>query len=168
MADRLASRQLLGKWANIVISALITAGAAGVLFSKNSQTYAYVTGGLSVASLVLNAYLKDLDPGALAQQHREAGSDVWNIREGYLSLLADTLDPKIDLGALRARRDDLQTKLHKIYQGAPQTGNAAYAEAQDDLKNKEALTFSEAELDLLLPTSLRRSAREVATDKLVS
>ncbi|GAU87084.1 hypothetical protein BIWAKO_07037 [Bosea sp. BIWAKO-01] len=36
----------------------------------------------------------------------------------------------------------------------------SYAKAQDDLKKKEALTFSEEELDNLLPPTLRRSDRK--------
>jgi hypothetical protein len=165
MADRLAFRQKLVKWANIVISGLITGGAAGVIFKPTSSFFAYMTGGLSVLSLIFNAYLKDLDPGALAQRHREAASDIWNIRESYLSLITDTLDDKAALETLRERRDELQTALHKIYHSAPHTNGKAYAEAQDRMKNKEDMTFSEEELDLLLPATLRRGNRKsVAQD----
>lgn len=166
MADRLGARLWLGKWANIIISALITGGAVGVLFVKESQLFAYGTAALSICSLILNAYFKDLDPGALAQKHRESGSGIWDIREGYLSLITDTLDPKVCIGDLRSRRDDLTNRLHKVYQGAPQTTDKAYSRAQDALKNKEDLTFSENELDLLLPPALRRSARKTSDVKL--
>lgn len=160
MADRLGARLWLGKWANIIISALITGGAVGVLFGKENPFFAYGTAAISFFSLILNAYLKDLDPGALAQKHRESGSGIWDIREGYLSLLTDTLDPKVGIGELRSRRDELTNRLQKVYQAAPQTTGKAYSQAQDALKNKEDLTFSENELDLLLPPTLRRSARK--------
>lgn len=55
------------------------------------------------------------------------------------------------------RRDNLQAKLAAIYKGASQTTAAAYADAQDALKNREDLTFSDRELDLLLPASLRKT-----------
>jgi len=163
MAERLHGRHKIGKWANIVLSSLITGGAVGVIFATGTgyEQYAgYATAGLSILSLVFNAYLKDLDPGALAQRHREAASDMWNIRESYLSLLADTLDTGIGLSSLRERRDELQASLRKIYHAAPHTDGKAYGKAQDSLKNREDLTFSDSELDKLLPTTLRRSARK--------
>lgn len=161
MAERLHSRHKTGKWANIVLSSLITGGTVSVIFAKGSpwEGYAgYATAGLSILSLIFNAYLKDLDPGALAQRHREAGSDIWNIREAYLSLLTDILDPGSDMSALRERRDNLQAALHKIYQGAPHTDGKAYGKAQDALKNREDLTFTEHEIDVMLPASLRRAS----------
>ena len=66
----------------------------------------------------MNSYAKDLDPGAAAQKHREAASDIWNIREAYLSLLTDIRDPAIALEPLRQQRDELQSALHKIYRAA--------------------------------------------------
>ncbi|WP_292328359.1 SLATT domain-containing protein [Mesorhizobium sp.] len=162
MAERLHVRHKRGKWTNIVLSALITGGAVSVIFSKGSawEGYAgYATAALSILSLIFNAYLKDLDPGALAQRHRETASDMWNVREAYLSLITDILDKGSDLPALRERRDNLQAALHKIYHGAPHTDGKAYGKAQDALKNKEDLTFTEAEIDVLLPASLRRSGR---------
>ncbi|MGO6970130.1 SLATT domain-containing protein [Rhizobium ruizarguesonis] len=162
MAERLHARHKRGKWANIILSSLITGGAVSVIFAKGSEWegYAgYATVSLSILSLIFNAYLKDLDPGALAQRHREAGSDIWNIREAYLSLITDVLDQSSELAALRARRDSLQAALHKIYHGAPHTDGKAYGKAQDALKNNEDLTFTENEIDVLLPAKLRRSER---------
>ncbi|MFG1226009.1 SLATT domain-containing protein [Xanthobacter wiegelii] len=162
MAERLHARHQRGKWINIVLSALITSGAVSVLFSKGSAwegLASYATAALSVLSLIFNAYLKDLDPGALAQRHRETASDMWNVREAYLSLITDILDTKTELENIRNRRDDLQEKLHKIYHGAPHTDGSAYGKAQDALKNNEDLTFTDTEIDLMLPVSLRRSRR---------
>lgn len=139
-----------------MLSALITGGAAAVIFKPNTPFFAYTTGALSILSLIFNAYLKDLDPGVLAQRHRELASDIWNVRESYLSLITDVLDQKSSIDALRAHRDELQAALHKLYHGAPHTNGKAYAKAQTALKDNEDLTFSDKELDLLLPTTLRR------------
>lgn len=162
MAERLHSRHKKGKWANIVLSSLITGGAVSAIFAKGAawEGYAgYATVVLSILSLILNAYLKDLDPGALAQRHREAASDIWNVREAYLSLIADIVGQSSDLPALRQRRDSLQAALYKIYHAAPHTDGKAYSNAQDALKYNEDLTFSEGEIDVMLPSSLRRQAR---------
>jgi len=162
MAERLHSRHNASKWANIILSSLITGGAVSVVFAKGTswEEYAsYATAALSILSLIFNAYLKNLDPGALAQRHREAASDIWNIRESYLSLITDILDQGSDLAALRERRNNLQAALYKIYHGAPHTDNKAYGKAQDALKKNEDLTFSEQEIDKMLPASLRREGR---------
>jgi hypothetical protein len=156
MADRQALWFRRVKWAQIVLSAVTTGGAIAVIFDRNSPYFTYGTALLSVASLIFNSYLKDLDPGEAAQKHRETASDLWNIRESYLCLLADIKDKSFTMEGLRGRRDDLQKQLYRIYRIAPHTDGKAYADAQDALKNKEDLTFTDVEIDQLLPTSLKR------------
>lgn len=156
MAEGYALRLGHIKLGQIVLSALTTGGAVGVIFDRNSIIYPYATALLAISLLILNSYVKDIDPGEAAQKHREAASDIWNIREAYLSLLADTRDAAISLAELRRRRDELQAQLHKIYRIAPHTDGKAYGRAQDALKNKEDLTFTDAEIDAFLPAPLKR------------
>lgn len=156
MAERSAASLRRFKWVQIILSALTTGGAVGVVFDRSSVFFPYATAALAIMLLILNSYLKDLDPGQLAQKHREAASDIWNIREAYLSLLTDVRDPSFGLPELRKRRDELQTQLHKIYRIAPHTDSRAYGQAQDALKNKEDLTFSDGEIDAFLPAPLKR------------
>jgi hypothetical protein len=159
MADREARHLKFVKWGQIVLSALTAAGAVGILFKKDSDFFPYVTVALAVVTLILSSYVKDLNPGETAQKHREAASDIWNVREAYLSLLTDIRDPSLALESLRKRRDDLQISLHKIYRSAPHTDGKAYGDAQDALKNREDLTFNDGEIDQLLPDTLRRSRK---------
>lgn len=156
MAERSAASLRRFKWAQIILSALTTGGAVGVVFDRSSVFFPYSTAVLAITLLILNSYLKDLDPGQLAQKHREAASDIWNIREAYLSLLTDIRDASFALPDLRKRRDELQMQLHKIYRIAPHTDSKAYGKAQDALKNKEDLTFSDGEIDAFLPAPLKR------------
>ena len=128
----------------------------GVVFDKNSAIYPLATAFLSILMLIVNSYVKDVDPGQDAQKHREAASDIWNVREAYLSLLTDIRDQNFSLIDLRARRDELQSQLHAIYKAAPHTNGKAYSEAQDALQNREDLTFTDAEIDAFLPGPLKR------------
>jgi hypothetical protein len=162
MAERHATWLLRFKWLQIILAALTTAGAVGVLFDRTSVFFPYATALLSILLLIANSYMKDLDPGQTAQKHCEAASDIWNIREAYLSLLADIRDRAFPVADLRTRRDELQSQLHKIYRAAPQTDDKAYSKAQDALKNKEDLTFSDAEIDTLLPGPLKRNRLSAA------
>lgn len=157
MAERLACNLKTAKWLQIILSALTAGGAIGAAFDKNSPWLPAVTAVLSVMTLASASYVKDLDPGAEAQKHREVASDLWNVRESYLSLLTDCRDNNNSIDDLKARRDQLHDRLYRIYKRAPHTDGAAYGKAQDALKNKEDLTFSEAEIDALLPQPLKRS-----------
>lgn len=136
MADRSGRSLRRVKWLQIVLSALTTAGAVGVIFTTDSMIFPYATLALALSTLIVNSYVKDLDPGQAAQKHRETASDLWNVREAYLSMLSDVRDASFDLPSLRKRRDDLQAQLYKIYRAAPHTDGKAYGEAQDALKNK--------------------------------
>jgi len=157
MAEDCSTRLGRIKIAQIVLSALTTGGAVGVIFDRTSVFFPFATAALAITLLIVNSYVKDIDPGQAAQKHREAASDIWNIREAYLSLLADIRDHTISLADLRKRRDELQSQLHKIYRIAPNTNAKAYGKAQDALKNKEDLTFSETEIDAFLPAPLKRA-----------
>jgi SMODS and SLOG-associating 2TM effector domain family 4 len=108
MAERHATWLRRFKWLQIILAALTTGGAVTVLFDRDSFFFAFATALLAILLLIANSYMKDLDPGQVAQKHREAASDIWNVREAYLSLLTDIRDPKFPLPELRKRRDDLQ------------------------------------------------------------
>ena len=84
MAERCAARLRMVKWLQIILSALTTGGAVGVLFDRNSTFYPYATAILATSLLILNSYVKDLDPGQAAQKHREAASDIWNVERRTL------------------------------------------------------------------------------------
>lgn len=155
MADRKSAMQSRIKLAQIIVSAAIAGGAVGAVFS-DTPILPVATALVATANLVLTSYLKDVNPGATAALHCDAGSQLWKAREDLLSLITDVHDEGVPLADLQRRRDDIQSRLAEIYRGAPPTDATAYAAAQDALKNREDLTFSERELDLLLPNALRR------------
>ena len=61
------------------------------------------------------------------------------------------------LEMLQTQRDDLLEQLHAVYSGSPSTTFKAYKNAQEALKIREDLTFSDAEIDAFLPAELRRT-----------
>lgn len=157
MADRCSRTLRRFKIAQIVLTAITASGAFSVVF-LDDNLLKIATAVTSIASLIISGYMKGFDPGATAQKHRDAAASMWPIRESYLSLLTDLRMKRISDDEGVKVRDALQVKLAAIYVGAPQTTGDAYADAQDALKNKEDLTFSDAEIDCFLPTSLRKSA----------
>jgi hypothetical protein len=91
----------------------------------------------------------------LAQKHKEVAAKLWDVRESYLSLITDLLAGDVSTTDARSRRDELQEELAAVYETAPRTLDAAYREAGIALKQREEPTFSDQEIDRLLPAPLR-------------
>lgn len=154
-ADILSSRHEFIKISQIVLSALVTGGIISTFF-EDGIIGATISAVLSTILLILNTYTKDYDLGEIAQKHRQAGSDLWIIREEYLSLLTDIRAGDFSLDDIRERRDKLVKDLHTAYAGAPSTNYAAYRAAQKALQELEDMTFSDEEIDAFLPKELKR------------
>ena len=154
-ADILLERLSCIKLWQIILSAITTSGFLVTLLGK-SQFGAILGGLVSLFLLFLNAYVKNYDLGELAQKHKQAANDIWLIREQYLSLLTDLLIGGKSLVDLQLVRDSLIKQLDSIYKGAPSTNISAYKRAQDSLKIKEDMTFSNDEINAFLPNDLRR------------
>jgi hypothetical protein len=154
-ADILLSRLARIKLWQIVLSALTTGGFIAAVFGAG-KIGALVGILLSTALLILNAYTKNYDLGELSQKHRQAGADLWIIREKYLSLITDLRMGEKPIEALQKERDDLLMELHSVYSGAPSTTYEAYKKAQEALKQLEDMTFSDEEIDAFLPKELKK------------
>lgn len=154
-ADILLARLARIKLSQIILSALTTAGFIAAVFGAG--TIGAIIGTiLSTVLLALNAYTKNYDLGSLAQKHKQTANELWLIREKYLSLITDLLIGDKPVETLQKTRDVLLAELNKAYSSAPPTTGDAYAKAQEALKTKEDLTFSEEEIDKFLPNELKR------------
>lgn len=154
--DLLLSRLSTIKLWQIILSALSTGGFLATFFGAgNIGTGTGVV--VSTILLILNAYTKNYDLGELAQKHKQAANEIWLIRESYLSLLTDLAMGEKSIEHLQSKRDSLLENLHSVYSGSPSTTFAAYKKAQDALKTKEDMTFSDEEIDAFLPKELKRS-----------
>lgn len=154
-ADILLSRLSRIKLWQIILSALTTGGFIAAAFGAG-QIGALIGVIVSTALLVLNAYTKNYDLGELSQKHRQAGADLWVIRERYLSLITDLRMGEKAIDVLQKERDGLLAELHSVYSGAPSTTYQAYKKAQEALKQLEDMTFSDGEIDAFLPKELKR------------
>lgn len=155
-ADYLTATMSKVKLLQIVLSAITTGGIVTVIFGSKEvgQVAAILSAVVSTILLALNTYTKESDPGQKAEKHKEVASKLWDVRESYLSVLTD-LRTGAGEAEIRQRRDTLQQRLAAIYQTAPRTNAKAYAKGQEGLQRNEELTFSDEELDLLLPPALR-------------
>lgn len=159
-ADACFKRHGFVKVTQIVLSALTTGGLLTAVLGDPKVSYLAMIASTLISTflLVLNAYMKDVDFGDQAEKHKKTASELWDVRESYLSVLSDLHDGCVAADAARKRRDALQARLVSIYASAPRTSKKAYSEASVGLKALEELTFSsDEEIDAFLPMVLRRA-----------
>ncbi len=154
-ADILLSRLSKIKLWQLSLSALTTGGFIAAIFGAG-QVSVIIGVFFSTILLALNAYTKNYDVGELAQKHRQAGADLWIVREKYLSLITDLRMGEKPIETLQKERDQLLDQLHAVYSGAPSTTDKAYRKAQEALQKYEEMTFSVEEIDAFLPKELRK------------
>jgi len=155
-ADLLLARHKRIKFWQIVLSALVTGGILTSFVGDLKIVATIISAALSTVLLTLNSYTKDYDLGEIAQKHRQAAIDIWLVREKYLSLLTDLRAGSGPLEKVREDRDALLAELHGAYSGAPSTDAKGYKMAQEALTKLEDMTFSDEEIDRLLPNALKK------------
>ena len=155
-ADILLSRLAAIKFWQIVLSAVAAAGCIAVVFGTG-PVGAWVGALVSTSLLAVNTYTKNQDLGELSQKHRQAGADLWIVREKYLSLITDLKMGTQPVETIQIARDKLLEELHAVYSGAPGTTYQAYRKAQKALTQLEDMTFSDEEIDAFLPNQLRKN-----------
>ena len=90
-----------------------------------------------------------------AEAHRATASQLWTVRESYISLITDFMSGDISSVDAQDRRNELQERTYSIYSTAPRTSSCAFKRAQKGLKQNEEMTFTPREIDLFLPEALR-------------
>lgn len=145
----------------IILSGVTTSGFVVAIFSNDNV--ASILGALvSLALLILNTYIKNFNLSGIAQEHKKASDLLWKIREEYVSLLTDF--ETLDESEIRNKRDELQERTAEVYSNSPRTDSKSYQAAQKALKTEEEQTFSEEEIDIMLPNSIRRCNRKMLED----
>lgn len=141
----------------IILSAITTSGFVATIFSEEKYI-SFLGTIISLALFILNTYVKNFNLVESAKEHKKASDLLWKIREEYVSLLTDF--EMLDAEEIIKRRDDLQERTWKVYSNSPRTDKKSYQATQKALKVEEEQTFSEKEIDMMLPNSIRRSNRK--------
>lgn len=152
-ADHLEAKSGWIKIIQIMLSIITTGGFLYAIFGDNK----YVTILGVVASgvmLAMTLYYKEFKMEELAEKHKSTALRLWNVRELYISLLVDF--QQMDSEEIICKRNMLQKQLLDIYEQAPRTNLKGYTKAQKSLKKDEDLTFSDEEIDIMLPMELRK------------
>ncbi len=152
-ADDLEGKSRWIKTSQVILSIITTGGFLYSIFGDNK----YITIIGTVASglmLALTLYYKEFKMEELVEKHRLTALKLWDVRESYISLLADF--NIMDTIEIICKRDILQKQLFEIYEQSPRTYGKGYSKAQKALKQDEELTFLNVEIDIMLPKELRK------------
>lgn len=161
-ADILLSWNHWLKLLQMILAAASSIGCISIIFGAG-QVGAVIGALVSTVLLVINAYTKNYDLAELAQKHKQTASELWQVRETYLSLLTELRMGDKPIDEVIVERDEILKRLSNIYAGAPSTTSRAYAKAQEALKVKEDLTFTDDEIDIFLPKELKRNPKDSAS-----
>ena len=160
-ADIFAERQKYLKTIEIAVSALTTTSLLSSVFGD--QKIGTIIGAVfSSITLGITIYTKDFDFGKISKSHIDTANKLWNVRELYISLIADIKVKSLNIDEIKIARDNLQKELNLIYLNAPRTNYRAYELASKSLNKHgqinqgEEMTFSDDEIDRFLPKDLRR------------
>lgn len=153
----LKTNDLIGIW-QIILSGITTSGFFVAIFS-DEKILSILGAIISLALFILNTYTKNFNLIERAQKHKAASDLLWKIREEYVSLLTDF--EILDADQIMKKRDELQERTSKVYSNSPRTDKKSYIAAQKALKTEEEQTFSDEEIDIMLPNSIRRCNRKI-------
>lgn len=141
----------------IVLSALSTGGFITTIIFNDTLVKIIGT-VISFLLVIVNSYTKNFNLVGEANEHIKTANLLWKIREEYISLLIDF--EILSVEEIMVKRDELQNRTFEVYSSSLSTDKKSYKEAQKSLKTEEEQTFSEKEIDVMLPSSIRRETRE--------
>lgn len=157
LADRLLKKNDNIKVLQIILSALTTGGFITTIVYDDALVK-IIGAIISFLLVIVNSYTKNFNLVGDANEHVKSANLLWKIREEYISLLIDF--EILSLEEIVAKRDELQNRTFEVYTNSLSTDKKSYREAQKSLKTEEEQTFSEKEIDVMLPNSIRRENRD--------
>jgi hypothetical protein len=145
------------RWVNVVLIGITTllATAGAITNSQTTFIVASVFGAISTAFVV---YQLSFNPEKLESEHRRAAKRLLYLRDRYLVLIQKIMSDNAPIKQLQEELESIHREASLVYEYAPDSSSKAYSEASKALKKEEELTFSQEEIDMLLPEDLRLTA----------
>lgn len=145
------------KGINTFFAALTSAGVIALIFKDPI--------GLKVASAVcafvttaLSAFLAAFNFKAMATANKTSAVKLVGLRDELLTILAKIKYMKQDIPELMQEFESIQKRVHEVYELASKTTKCAVKKADSAIKESKDGTYTDAEIDALLPDSLKRGS----------
>lgn len=144
---------------NIAAASLTTVGII-TLFFTDPLWLKLISTSISLVTVYITTYFKSFDLQKLIVSHKSSANKLISVRDQFKVLLTQIKLQSNSIEDLLLNYKELVKKMDEVYLEAPSTTDEAVEEAREALKIKKDNTFSEKEIDLFLPCSLRRSKNE--------
>lgn len=140
---------------NIFAASVTSAGILSTIFAD--QIWLKVVSAIvSFVAVFITALLKAFDFQSMAKTNKATATKLVILRDELLLLLYKVRNATQPVAELIKEFNDIQVKVHAVYQEAPQTTDKAVEMAGIALKEKQDDTYTDEEIDMLLPEALRR------------
>ena len=147
-----------GWYARIVLMTLLGLACVTELIAlKGGRPYVIAATATSALAFVACAVWVAMDPEPRIYAHRSSAAKLWLLCEQYRSLLAEVHDQTLDAQAIAQRRDALAREVRSVFEYAPPADRQTYDIARAAFGGARTRSYSEDEIDALLPPSLRRT-----------
>lgn len=154
-ADMLASRYRWMQTANLIASAITSAGIIAII-KQECLVLDILAAFFSFVSIFLTAYITTFDLQNLITAHKAVASKLIAVRDNYKALILEIKLEKTSVDELMVKFNELRRQTDEIYSSAPNTTRRALKMANVALKIDEDNTFSDEEIDRYLPRALRK------------
>lgn len=144
---------------NIAATSLTSVGIIAMIFT-DPLWIKLISAIISFATVYITAYFKSFDLQKLIVAHKTTANKLITVRDQYKILLTQIRLQSDSIENLLFKYNELVKEADSIYLDAPNTTDKAVDRARKALKIKKDNTFSTEEIDLFLPSSLRRDINE--------
>ena len=158
-ADIYSERYRRVEMVNILAASLTSCGVVTTIFWEGLIPK-IIAAVLSFVTLVIASYYKSFGVKERALESKAAANRFIGIRNDMLQVIADLHMMAEPVEVINERFSCIMERLNKLYVDAPSTTDAAVARAADALNGKAEYSYTEDEIDRLLPPSLRGPIRE--------
>lgn len=148
------------KWVNILLTAL-TSGTLISTFFSDYVNLIYISSIFSFFVLFFVIFQISFNPNEKLEKHRVVAKELWFIKEKYIDLISGIMNGSLSNSDAILKKKQLSESLAVIYKFAPNISNRAYKKARKALQIDDEATFTEDEIDSLLPLNLKQKDKEI-------
>ena len=116
---------------------------------------------MSFIVTAINFFFKSFDLISLKNEHLGTANDLWDVRERLLIILIEVGVAEKEYQVLLESYKKIEKELYDVYDKAPSATKKAVALARKALNVDGDNTYSDEEIDMLLPTILRERLQEM-------
>ena len=144
---------------NIFAASITSAGIFSLIFTD--QTWLKITSAVvSFVTIFISALLKSFDLQSMAKANKATATKLVELRDELQTLILKIKMREQPVCSLTDEFEALQKRVHVVYSDASKTTDAAVKMAEEALKINGDNTFTDKEIDMMLPDTLKRREKD--------